>query len=197
MKKNNLSPSELRAEIASRRQVLSATETAKLSRAVSEKFLLHLEDRSPKKVGLYRALPGEMDLTFLAGRLLEWGWELYFPRMEEGTLAFAQADLAEPKQWEPARYGIAEPVFECPHLPLGMELDGLFMPGVAFGLQGERVGRGAGFYDRYLANHRPKIRIALAFDFQLYDAIEQEPWDQPVHWIVTEAREVRAPGFKL
>jgi 5-formyltetrahydrofolate cyclo-ligase len=67
----------------------------------------------------------------------------------------------------------------------------IIVPGVAFGRQGERLGMGGGFYDRFLARIPDVIRVVLAFDFQLLDELEQQHWDQPVDWIVTETEEVR------
>ncbi len=70
------------------------------------------------------------------------------------------------------------------------DLDLLFVPGVAFGSEGERLGRGQGFYDRYLKRAWRAKRIALAFEGQWQDGarLPQHPGDQRMDVIVTEAR---------
>ena len=73
--------------------------------------------------------------------------------------------------------------------PLGLSL--LFMPLVAFDDQGNRVGMGLGFYDRFLgrlpATLRPRL-IGLAHEVQRSPArLEHKPWDIPLDGVITEA----------
>ena len=69
------------------------------------------------------------------------------------------------------------------------EIDVHIIPGVAFDSQGHRIGYSRGFYDRFLSQvPADKIRIGLAYECQIADAIPAEPWDIPVTHIVTERR---------
>jgi 5-formyltetrahydrofolate cyclo-ligase len=53
---------------------------------------------------------------------------------------------------------------------------------------------GMGYYDRFLASVPQALRIALAFEYQLLSGgLEQNSWDQPLHWILTATREFRSP----
>ena len=68
-------------------------------------------------------------------------------------------------------------------------IDLIVVPGAAFDNKGRRLGLGAGFYDRFMAERAPQARrIALAFDCQLTDRVPTEPHDQIVDWIITESR---------
>ncbi len=87
-------------------------------------------------------------------------------------------------------FGIWEPRADLPALDLN-EAQMILVPGVAFGESGERIGMGAGFYDRTLASVQQGLRVALTFDFQLFPSLEQNPWDCSMDWIVTEKREMR------
>lgn len=88
------------------------------------------------------------------------------------------------------RFGIGEPPMGSPFIhPLGLSL--LFMPLVAFDDQGNRVGMGLGFYDRFLgrlpATLRPRL-IGLAHEVQRSPArLEHKPWDIPLDGVITEA----------
>jgi len=66
------------------------------------------------------------------------------------------------------------------------ELDLIIVPGVAFDRNGNRCGRGKGFYDRFLAKTHA-ITIAVCFDCQLVDELPTEPHDIPAMHIVTNS----------
>lgn len=159
------------------------------------------------KAGLYQALPDELGLLELEQRLLHLRARLFFPRVlnrQARELEFVEISRDQMRQaqilraekahraWVVGPYGIQEPHPRLPATP-ARELDFVVVPGLAFGLSGERIGMGAGFYDRFLARVPDLLRIVLAFDFQLLSHLEQNPWDQPMDWIITEAREFRGP----
>jgi 5-formyltetrahydrofolate cyclo-ligase len=78
------------------------------------------------------------------------------------------------------------------------DLEILVIPGVVFGIGGERIGMGAGFYDRFLVQAKGALRAGFAFDFQvLGEPIPQNPWDARMDVIVTDQRliEVEARPF--
>jgi 5-formyltetrahydrofolate cyclo-ligase len=83
------------------------------------------------------------------------------------------------------RMGLREPVDGMP-IPVS-EIDLVIVPGLAFDARGNRLGRGRGFYDRFLA-HRDfrAVSCALAFEEQFVDALPHEAGDIPVHMLVTD-----------
>jgi 5-formyltetrahydrofolate cyclo-ligase len=63
---------------------------------------------------------------------------------------------------------------------------------LAFGPQGQRLGRGGGHYDRFLAAlPREAITVGLAYSFQLLDRIPQESFDRRLQIIITESALIR------
>jgi 5-formyltetrahydrofolate cyclo-ligase len=65
------------------------------------------------------------------------------------------------------------------------------VPGVGFDARGVRLGRGAGFYDRALADLRRAglvYAVGVAFECQIVPALPAEAWDERVDWVVTEQR---------
>ncbi len=96
------------------------------------------------------------------------------------------------------KYGILEPDEENQiYIPL-QELDIVLLPLVAFDLNGNRVGTGAGYYDRtfaFLKNNnlrKPKL-IGLAYEFQKIDLIETESWDVELDGIITDSHFFPSP----
>ncbi|HEX3626478.1 MAG TPA: 5-formyltetrahydrofolate cyclo-ligase [Verrucomicrobiae bacterium] len=87
------------------------------------------------------------------------------------------------------KFGIREPVDTCVAIPPN-DLDLVLVPGVAFGLDGHRLGRGKGYYDRLLQYFTGK-KIGIAFDEQIVDAVPSEENDVRMDLILTPTRCVK------
>jgi len=75
----------------------------------------------------------------------------------------------------------------------------VMVPGLAFcPKSGFRLGRGGGYFDRYLSRMRPDtLRVGVAMECQLVEGLPIEPHDVPVQWIITEHRVVEVDAEKL
>lgn len=87
------------------------------------------------------------------------------------------------------KFGVREPAAGCAEIPLD-SFDLVLVPGMAFDLQGNRLGRGQGFYDRLLGKVSG-VKCGLSYDFQLLEQIPTEPHDAKVDFIFTPSRGVR------
>jgi 5-formyltetrahydrofolate cyclo-ligase len=85
--------------------------------------------------------------------------------------------------------GIAEPDASILHRVDPLEIDMVVVPGVAFDMARNRIGYGGGYYDRFLCTLRPDcLKVAVAFELQVFDSIPAASYDIPVDIIVTEER---------
>ena len=84
------------------------------------------------------------------------------------------------------QFGIREPSPACVEIPLN-DLDLVLVPGVAFDLRGNRLGRGKGYYDRLLESFNGH-KIGIAFDEQVVDAVPVENLDVRMNAILTPTR---------
>ncbi|WP_317932462.1 5-formyltetrahydrofolate cyclo-ligase [Halioxenophilus sp. WMMB6] len=89
------------------------------------------------------------------------------------------------------RYGIAQPLAHPGRVVDLWRLDLVLMPLVSFDHLGNRLGMGGGYYDRWLATQKRRLRrprlVGIGFYCQKYEqALPTEPWDQPLDGIVTE-----------
>ena len=66
------------------------------------------------------------------------------------------------------------------------KLDLIIVPGLAFNEDGNRIGMGKGFYDRYLSKLPHVPRIALAFEEQMLESIPKDTYDEPINIIITD-----------
>lgn len=90
-------------------------------------------------------------------------------------------------------YGIAEPDLSCLHTR-EMRPQAVLVPGVVFHKSGIRIGRGKGFYDRYLAAFEG-MKIGICFQHQLVEkAWQVQAHDQKVQWIVTDRGLITCTG---
>ena len=121
----------------------------------------------------------DLDLLWNHGALVEHSL-LSYPRREGKTLSFHL--ISALSELIPGRFGIREPA--PAHSP--KQLDLIVVPGLAFTAQGNRLGRGAGFYDRFLATLPPTtFKLGVCFEFQRVSSIPQEPHDVTMDAVVS------------
>ncbi|MDD5140308.1 MAG: 5-formyltetrahydrofolate cyclo-ligase [Verrucomicrobiales bacterium] len=90
----------------------------------------------------------------------------------------------------PGKFGAREPAPSCAEIPLD-KFDLVLVPGVAFDLHGNRLGRGRGFYDRLLQS-ASGVKCGVCYDIQLLENIPAEPHDAKVDFILTPDKCVKA-----
>ncbi|MGI6658244.1 MAG: 5-formyltetrahydrofolate cyclo-ligase [Dethiobacteraceae bacterium] len=90
---------------------------------------------------------------------------------------------------EPGLWGIPEPKAEALRPLEPTEIDFVIVPGVAFDLQGNRLGYGGGYYDRFFPQLREGVPlVAVTFELQIVKEVPVDPWDRRVDFIITEKR---------
>ena len=110
-----------------------------------------------------------------------------YPRLAEGRMEFVEvekiSDLTT-SSWHPQirEHGLAEARVVPP-----TEITAIIVPGLAFTKGGQRLGRGGGYYDRYLAALPPTThKIGVCFALQIVDALPIEHHDQKMDVVITE-----------
>jgi len=134
----------------------------------------------------YAALRDEIDLTPLVRDRLAAGGRVALPRHEAGTDGYKAVQVGAWSELRVGRFGILEPSPACPVLE-PKQLDFIFVPGVAFDASGRRLGRGRGYYDRFLPNLNG-WRCAVAMDWQVLPVVPEAPHDCRVDYILTPSR---------
>lgn len=101
---------------------------------------------------------------------------------KEGMKAICIENLDELKE---SRLGILEPDHFEKEIYVG-DIDLFVVPGLAFDMNGGRMGYGAGFYDRFLMNARKDaLKIGLAYSFQIVKAVPMDKNDIPMDMIIS------------
>jgi 5-formyltetrahydrofolate cyclo-ligase len=137
----------------------------------------------------YCAMPEELDPSPLVRTLSQAGTRIAYPRVcGPGALTLHWGDACD---LEPGYCGLLEPPVGSDEASLD-EIGLVLVPGVAFDGECRRLGMGGGFYDRLLAALPPTtLKVALAFDEQIVDAVPHEEHDAAVDAVVTPTRVLR------
>jgi 5-formyltetrahydrofolate cyclo-ligase len=183
---------QLRELIAGRLRALSAAERQAGDRLITAALLASGEFQNARTVLAYDSDALEAGTHEILAACLSSGKKLALPRTQKHDFSLALHYVADLKRdLEVCRLGFREP---RPELPLAdpTEIDLVIVPGVAFDLQGQRLGRGKGYYDRFLSQPGVHWRTcALAFECQLADAVPHAAHDQGVEMLITEKRVIR------
>jgi 5-formyltetrahydrofolate cyclo-ligase len=185
--------SALRRQITAKLKALSDAERQERSaRAVARLLAADFYARA-KTVMAYASFSSEFPTAALLAAVLRDGKRLGLPRVDAAHVSMSVHAVADvDRELAPHALGFHEPHENLAGISVE-QIDLLVVPGVGFDAQGNRLGRGAGYYDRFLA--KPELRAvvcALAFECQLSDAIIPTAYDRPVQWIFTENRTIQA-----
>ncbi len=187
----NAHKAALRKDILAKRRALAPEVLQAHAAAVAGYVLGMPQWKDGRKILRYMPLRQELDTMAIVAEAWACGKEVYLPRcdaMKKGimqvALCRAMDELVE------GAYGILEPdPARCPACELdGVLIDLALIPAVAFDTQGNRLGYGGGYYDRFLAHaglHKTCL-VGLAHALQVVDALPREPWDCAMHAVCTE-----------
>ena len=137
--------------------------------------------RHPATVLVYLAMADEIDLSPLLESELPVRW-VTTRTPEDGPLTIHE--LGGPLEVHPL--GFPQPHSSAPHVSPSV-VDVALVPGLAFDLFGNRLGRGKGYYDGLLARLRAGIvRVGIVPSVLVADQVPQEDHDIRVQWLASE-----------
>ena len=188
---------EFRSLMRALRREVGTKEAREAAWAVKSLLLDEPVIQEAATLAVYAATDGEVDVSDVARWAQEAGKRVFFPTMREDNAAETQAETCQPDPsaqaslriafvewlpgtpWAKGAFGIPEPAG-------GKEIaiedcDAVLVPGVAFGKDGSRVGRGKGYYDKALAfltegsRPRPPVLFGICHDFQIVETLQHSP----------------------
>ncbi|WP_372655646.1 5-formyltetrahydrofolate cyclo-ligase [Halobacteriovorax sp.] len=135
-------------------------------------------------LGLFAPLEDEINIISGVGKEIK---TLAFPSINEcGEMVFRESRFEDLVENTSFKVKILEPSLSNKIV----QPDILLVPGLAFGREGQRLGRGRGYYDRYLENYKC-ITIGLGFNDQLITEIPMEEHDCHLNWVVTDSEVIK------
>jgi 5-formyltetrahydrofolate cyclo-ligase len=178
----------LRLDVIARRDALSERDRAAASLAIADRVAALPEAREARSAMAFWSFGSEVDTGPLIERLVAGGKIVALPRIEGSDVVPVTFVPGEPTT--ETSFGAMEPAGGRELDP--SELDLVIVPGVAFDRSGNRLGFGAGYYDRFLPRTRAGVpKIAIGFALQVLPEVPTGRTDHRVDAIVTESEVIR------
>jgi 5-formyltetrahydrofolate cyclo-ligase len=181
----------LRREARARLRALPAAERAAAEREIARHVWSLPEVEDARHLLLFASLPEEVATGEIAREARRRGVAVAYPRCLPVSFEMSLHRVDDTTRLRAGEYGIPEPDDACP-LVLPEEVDVALVPGLAWSRDGTRLGRGAGYFDRLFASPRWRgFRCGVFFAAQEWPALPADPWDAPLHAVVTEVGALR------
>ena len=156
------------------------------SRVIAGKLLELPEFKGAETIFFYASFDGEVETFEMIKQAKKLRKRIALPvilKLQKMFTAWVIEDLE--RDLEVGSYGIKQPKKGSTQEILPEQLDLVVVPGVAFDKRNHRLGRGAGYYDRFLRILSPKTpTVGLAFDFQIVDSLPNHSHDVPVSQVL-------------
>lgn len=169
---------ELRSHIKALKRQHTKVSLIEQSSLILNKLESHKDFIEAKTVMLYSSLPDEVQtIEFIE----KWRHKkrIILPTVVGDDII--PVELTDDTDFAIGDFNILEPQ----NKPYNGSYDLIIVPGVAFDKYGNRIGRGKGYYDRFLSKHMDIKRIGICFDFQLIEEVPTEDNDIRMHEIIS------------
>ena len=177
-----------RKEITGQLREQTPSSRDEASRRIQEKLISSKEFISARTVMSYISTDTEVGTAHLNRKTLETGKRLVVPVIDRERQKIIASKLESIEDLIKGPFGIYEPRNGLKKRVAVAEIDLMVVPAIAYDRHNMRLGRGKGYYDRFLADEglsRTKT-VGLAFHFQIVDLLPSDPHDIPVFMIITD-----------
>ena len=160
-------------------------ECERKSRMIAEQFWELPAIGKARSILFYASMPGEVDTLAMIEKAIFLGKRVALPIVEKNKGKLIPTVILSMEDVHKGTYGIAEPHSDPDKALALKDIDAVIVPGLAFDRCNNRLGRGAGYYDRFLSTLPKTVTtVGLAFDFQLTESLPTEAHDVRLQQII-------------
>ena len=171
----------IRAEVRRRIKLLSEADKGAAATAIFAKVEATEAFAGAECVALFVAMWDEVPTTEALERWRKMGKRVVVPRVEGDVMRYYEY---HPDRMTVGAFGIIEPVGDDEVSADAIDL--MVVPARAFTLNGDRMGRGGGFYDKYMSLEGFRaVKYGIAFTCQIFETLPIDPHDIPVDEVFT------------
>jgi 5-formyltetrahydrofolate cyclo-ligase len=188
----NLNKSQMRKECILKRDEISLDDILEKSACIITKLNQLDAMKLAKTIMCYVSFGSEVCTHDAINGWLSEGRQVCVPlviRDSNKGKSMAAIKISSFKELAPGTFGVLEPPLVESNIVEPASIDVVIVPGCAFDLRKNRIGYGAGYYDRFFFGiHGSVMKIGVCFDSQIKDNIPSEEHDVPLDILVTEKR---------
>ena len=186
--KVNKAKDEIRKETIGRLKDQDPVRREERSNKILEKLLSCDEYISAETVMTYVSMPEEVDTIRFIQKALKQGKRITVPYIETGSKEILASELTVIESLEKGPFGIYQPKAEHLKTISVKDVDLIVVPAIAYDENNMRLGRGGGYYDRFLslAKKNECKTIGIAFNFQIFKVVPTDSHDQSVNKVITD-----------
>jgi 5-formyltetrahydrofolate cyclo-ligase len=181
--KLRLAKNKMRELLVQKRRVMPTSERQMYSQQILEQLEQMTCFRDAKTVLLYYPIQNEVDVLPLVKKYKHEKTLLFPVSHRRGMTVHPYAGN---EHMHRGKFGIPEPTTPA----YDGEIDLVIVPAVAFDAKGRRLGRGGGYYDRFIKKLTHTVLVGVGYDFQLVDEVPAARYDQRVHRIILPSKTI-------
>ena len=171
----------LRQKMKEYRDSLSLIESDEKSDEIFLNLQNLIKNFKEKIYFVYLSFSSEAKTQKIIDYLLECGKKVFVPKVEQSEMV--AIEINKNSKFQKSKFGIFEPIGKSEEIDNFVAI----IPCLAVSLNGERLGYGGGYYDKFLKNKTAK-KVAICFDNQIVDFIKTESFDINMDYIVSNKR---------
>ncbi len=187
---------EMRSRVLAIRDGMPADERAAAGRSIADRLFDFAPFADAETVMLFVSFRSEVPTEAIIRRAIAEGKRVVVPVSILKDTSLLPTEIRDyDSELREGTFGIPEPVREFIRPVDPEEIDFVVVPGSVFDREGNRIGYGKGFYDRFRERLRPGVAYAaLAFSYQVLDVVPFEDHDKKVDFIITETETIDCAG---
>jgi 5-formyltetrahydrofolate cyclo-ligase len=182
----------IRKTIIQKREALGDLEKDEKNLAIAQRLFGMDEFKKSKTIFCFLSTSFEVQTERIIRESLRLGKQVLVPLLDPGENLKASRIPSMDIDFVLGEYGVRQPAPKFRDIVPFSNIDFVVVPGLAFDSFGNRIGYGGGFYDKFFKKITGNVsRVAVGYDFQLFNLVPHSDLDEPVHFLITETTALR------
>jgi len=186
---NKLKKQSIRKHLLQKRNALTQKAILEKSSLIANNLINFYKYQQSEKIMLYVSTKKEVQTQYIFNSAKRDHKDVFIPLIDKEKRDLIPSLIYDLSELTQSCLGIPQPKKEFARIFSPKILEMVIIPGIAFTKKGQRLGRGGGYYDRFLKKLRKRTcLVGLAFEIQIADNLPIDSNDMPVQYIITENR---------